>query len=280
MSETAELLELSATPAPAADAPPADSANAIGQSTPDWSMALPDDMRGWVETKGWKDPSEAIKSYRELEKFVGAEKAGRAVVLPKDENDAEGRENLYKALGRPDKPEEYALAEVFGDLPIDGEMLNGVATGMHQAGLSAAQAKAVATVYQEQMAAQEKAMLAKTKAETDEILREWGPAKERNLELAKRGAAAMGLSGTELSQLEMLIGSKHILTKLAKLGEAFGEDKNIKSDADAGFNFSPVGAHAKIEALMADSNFSARYMNGDKAAHDQIAKLSEIAIKK
>ena len=280
MSETAELLELSATPAPAADAPPTDASNAAGQSASDWSAALSDDLRGWVETKGWKEPAEAIKSYRELEKFVGAEKAGRAVVLPKDENDSEGRDALYKALGRPDKPDEYALAEVFENSLVDGEMLKGVAAGMHKAGLSAAQAKAVASAYQEQMAFQEAAMLAKVKAEADEVLRQWGPAKERNLELAKRGAAVMGLSPVELSQLEMLIGSKHILTKLAKLGEAFGEDKNIKSEGDAGFNLSPVSANAKINDLMADANFSARYISGDRSAYSQIAKLSAIAAKK
>ena len=48
--------------------------------------------------KGWRGPADMLTSYRALEKMLGSEK----LPLPRDEQDRDGYERVYKALGRPD----------------------------------------------------------------------------------------------------------------------------------------------------------------------------------
>ena len=48
------------------------------------------EAKTFVESKGFKDPESLVTSYANMEKLLGADRAGRTVVLPKDANDAEG----------------------------------------------------------------------------------------------------------------------------------------------------------------------------------------------
>ncbi len=53
-------IEPAATPAPAPNPDPTPPAAG-------WSDGLPDDMKGYVENKGWKDPSEVLSSNQNIE---------------------------------------------------------------------------------------------------------------------------------------------------------------------------------------------------------------------
>ena len=69
-----------------------------------WYDAFPEDVRGLVQNKGWQSPVDAIQSYTNLEKFLGADKAGRGLVLPKDDAGADEWGQVYDRLGRPADP--------------------------------------------------------------------------------------------------------------------------------------------------------------------------------
>ena len=62
--------------------PVADAAGAPATNTQEtWYSGLPEETRGMVEIKGWKGPEDAIQSYANLEKMLGADKAGRGLVI-------------------------------------------------------------------------------------------------------------------------------------------------------------------------------------------------------
>jgi len=94
-----------------------------------WADSLPDDLRQVVLNKGWREPSDALKSYRHLEEFLGAEKSGRGIVLPKSEDDAEGYARLYQALGRPESAGDYGLEEALDQVDLDPDFTEAMGAG-------------------------------------------------------------------------------------------------------------------------------------------------------
>jgi soluble lytic murein transglycosylase-like protein len=137
-----------------ADVPPAGLGpeapdNGPGQS-PGWLTSLAKDQQEYLTKKGWKTPDDVLKSYRHLEELLGADKAGRGFLLPKDEKDQKAYEKIYAALGRPEKPEDYGLKELLAGDAIDDDFTSQAAAAMHKAGLSKAQAHQVARAYQDE----------------------------------------------------------------------------------------------------------------------------------
>lgn len=130
-----------------------------------------------------------LGSYRNLEKLLGSEK----LPLPRDDNDREGHERVYKALGRPDTPDGYGLkAPAGGDQAFAGE----AAKWFHEAGLSGRQAKAVADRFNAHVgqldAAAEQHYRACSQQEADELRSEWGERFDANLRWAVGRRASSG----------------------------------------------------------------------------------------
>lgn len=101
-------------------------------SVPWYGADASDDDKALVTAKGWDQPSKAIKSYRELERFRGAP-AERLVTLPEKPDDpawAEVRARVgWKA---PDRPEDYGIAVPDGHPP---EYAKAIAEIAHQRGI-------------------------------------------------------------------------------------------------------------------------------------------------
>ena len=101
---------------------------AISKESPSWLQGVGDaELREFIQNKGWNDPGEMALGYRNLEKLVGGEK----VPLPKGDTDNEGWERVYKALGRPAKPEDYQLpdlesAQAYHKLGLTGRQATGL----------------------------------------------------------------------------------------------------------------------------------------------------------
>src|SRR5210317_461631 len=86
-----------------AEATPETPAEPVQES---WFDSFEDgDLKGFVEAKGLKSAEQAVKSYREAEKFLGAPK-GKLLRWP-DELNEETLATIYDKLGRPETPEGY-----------------------------------------------------------------------------------------------------------------------------------------------------------------------------
>ena len=140
MSDSAAaLLGDNGTPAaPAAGVAPTaqPSANSV------WTAAFDEDTNAYVSNKGWKEPSDLLMSYRNLEKFAGGAK--NLLELPPENATPEQLDAFYSKLGRPADPNEYGLKAPDGGDPAMVEWFKGTA---HKLGLSAKQAQSLFTEF-------------------------------------------------------------------------------------------------------------------------------------
>jgi hypothetical protein len=65
-----------------------------------WTGPLDDAGRALVAAKGWRGPGDVVQSYANLEKLMGADRAGRTVVPPKDGDAAEAFDAFYDRIGQ------------------------------------------------------------------------------------------------------------------------------------------------------------------------------------
>jgi hypothetical protein len=264
--------QISTNPPVAASDPSADASSADpgsrasgpgGAAPPNWITDLPEDARGYVENKGWKEPGDVLKGYRQLEEFLGADKAGRGILLPKDEKDQEALDKIYTALGRPEKAEGYELTELMAQEETDPAFMSAMAQAMHGAGLSKTQARNLATAYQAHFKADRQAAAEDYQRQLAEASRTLSPEEK---EYCQRGFKWLGLPERDATAIEMYWGVAKAAQMFAKIGKALGEDKRVDGTAAAGFGGSPEAAKSRIAELQADPSFTKRYLNGEPEA--------------
>lgn len=237
-----------------------------------WLASLPEELKGLAEHKGWKEPGEALRSYKSLEEYMGADKAERGVVLPKDSEDTEAFDKIYKALGRPDEAGGYELNSLFGEDQVDENFLGAMSKTMHEAGLSKAQAHKMGAAYQEMYKAAQAEAEAHYAGEVADVKASLPPA---TVEEARRGFRLLRLPPDEAAgvseALERALGPKAAVELFARLGQAAGEDRPIDGATGVGGR---GNATEERERLLSDKAFHDRYMQGDPGAMARIEGLN------
>lgn len=250
-------------------------ASSSGQAP--WYQEFPEDVRGLVQTKGWQTPVDAIQSYANLEKFLGADKAGRGLVLPKDDSPDEWNQ-VYDRLGRPQSPDQYKLPVPDGDT---GEFASAAAEAFHKAGLSAKQATALAEwwnqIQQQMMSGQYEQVAAVQEQEMGQLQQEWGKDFDANIEAGRRAARQFGVDTNTLEAMENAIGTKQLLTLFAKIGKGLAEDTFVDGSGNRGFGISPEAARVRISQLKGDSEWTAKYLGGNADAKAEMERLLRAA---
>jgi hypothetical protein len=157
----------------------------------DWTSSLNDDLKGYAQVKGFKDPQTVLDSYRGLEKLMGAPK-DRLLKLP-EKADAPEWNDIYSKLGRPSDPKEYKFDGVEG---VDPKLEGWARENFHKLGLSQKQGESLLKSYREletvesQAQTEQKQMAIKTQEES--LKREWGSAFDQNVQVAKQAASKFG----------------------------------------------------------------------------------------
>jgi len=242
--------------------------------TPAW---YGDSHKGFVELKGWSAPDDVIQSYANLEKLVGADRAGRTVVLPKGDDDAEGWQSFKAKLGVPDAPEKYGIAPPEGSDPAFVERAS---KAFLDAGLTPKQAKALEAFWSGevqgattiQTAAQEKAQAefeANAAKALESLKGEWGE-KYSAREQGARNAAAMaaqnvGIDAAKLEALEKAWGTAETLKVFDWIASMMAPDR-IEAGKPTTIGYSPEAAREKLKQLMDDREWLNRWASGDRAA--------------
>lgn len=263
-------------PAPAAGDPGA----AGGAAPQDWTASFDEGTRGLIQTKGWKSPADAIGSYVNLEKLLGADKAGRAIVPPKDDASPEEWSAFYQKLGRPDSAEGYKLGVPDGDT---GEFAKVAAGKFHELGLSAKQAEGLAAWWNEYAGGAQQQQMASFEQQSaidlQDLQKEWGPNFEANAELARRAIREAGLSSEEGQAIERALGVKKAAQVFAFLGKQFAEApmKGGEGAPQGRFGATPEDAKARIAALKRDQDWTAKYLAGNADARAEFERLHRIA---
>ncbi len=256
---------------------PDGAAAAGGQQAP-WYQSFPDEVRGLVETKGWQTPVDAITSYANLEKFLGADKAGRGLVLPKEDATPDEWNQVYDRLGRPKSPDEYKLSIPDGDT---GVFAKAAAGKFHELGLTAKQAEQLSAWYNEQTqqmaGAQQDGLLQNSEAEMAQLQQEWGKEFDANIEAGRRAARQVGMDADTIAAMEAAIGTKKTMELFYKFGKGLSEDTFVDGAGNRNFGVSPEAARVRINQLKADPEWTAKYLGGNADARSEMERLLRAA---
>lgn len=261
--------QVAAAPAPAAPV-----------AAPDWLKGADETLVGYVQNKGWTEPRQVLDGYRNLEKLLGADKAGNALIVPKSDADPKEWSAVYDRLGRPTGPDGYKIETPQGG---DKDFQTAVVSKFHELGLTKTQGEALANWYNEQVGGatsqQESARAAQFQADDQAIKQEWGQAFNQNLAQAQAAARGLGLDSATIDKLSDAIGHKGTMQLLQKIGSRMGEDTFTSGDTAPGFGnaLTPGQAKAQIQSLMSDRDFTGRYLKGDSGAKAQMERLHKFA---
>lgn len=270
-STAAGLLNDAGAPPPAdPGAPPA---------APDWMTGFNDDLKGYVQNKGFKTPADMADSYKHLEKLMGVPKE-QLLKLPQKEEDADSWNAVYSKLGRPEKADDYKI-----NAPEKGADENFVkwAKGtFHELGLSAKQAEKLSGKYNEYLSgisnAHQEAFNQTLTTELNGLKKEWGAAFEQNRNVALKAKEQFGISDTEIDALSANLGFARMTKLLHQIGSSIGEDQFI-SGKSKGMDgaLTPAQAKDRISALKHDKSFVTRYTNGELDAVAEMKRLHSFA---
>jgi hypothetical protein len=161
------------------------------------------------------------KGYMELEKVQGV---GKHLVIP-DADDAEGWEDVYKEMGRPDKSEDYQL-NYDGEIQVSDELVGAFKEYAHGLGLSQKQFDEVVKFQVDAVASQEGAYAEMQQAEIDKNIQtlkaKYGIEYDTKIRGARQTADALGIYQT--LENKGLASDPEIIDMLAQLAANAAED--------------------------------------------------------
>jgi len=256
-----------------------------------WKNNLSPDLQGSPLMEKFEDTAEglnkAFESHNNLEKLLGHEK----VPIPKGPEDVEGWNRFSKAMGIPDKAENYGLANAV--LP---ESLKGItidkgkfAEVMHAHKATPAQAKGMWEAYQAiNIETYNRSMEAHQKKLNDTVnmlKSEWGDTYAVNVELGQTVINKFSLDQETNDFITSALSSDPKGIKfLAKIGEQFAES-NITEFQMKRFSLAPEEAQEEINKMTRDLNGPYMNTNGKfteaehQAAIDRVNSLREMIIR-
>jgi hypothetical protein len=241
----------------------------------------------------------ALKAFN-LEKFVGADKAGRGVVVPKDGAPPEEWKAYFAKAGMPDKPDGYKLPD--GLDAAKDPLLNKFREFAHGKGIPAPMFDAVMEFYAKDIVAAASGLDEQSRAEFErQAEKEWGqlqqewqgkdqngvPIYDKNIEVARRAAkqfiphnAPEELEAT-LLKIEGALGPKAMMQLFANIGNSIGEHGYVGGEGSGGGGPStPESARVRIAELKADQGFVAKFTAGDADSKAEWDRLHKIAYSK
>lgn len=278
-----EATTTAAAPAAAATTTTTSAAGAAttqAAATTDWTSGFNDDLKGFVQNKGFKDPASVLDSYRNLEKLMGTPKE-RLLRLPENMDDATAMGEIYTRLGRPQTAEDYKI-----EVPKDGDasFAKWAQGTFHELGLTTKQATALVNKWNEFAVNHQNGMTEKSatemQAQHDGLKREWGAAFDQNIAVAKRAAAEFGISADVIDKMESAMGFTQVMKLMHTIGAKLGEGEFVTNgNRGAAFNgaLTPDQARNKINTLRQDNEFIKRYTNGDASAKAEMERLHAMA---
>lgn len=206
-----------------------------------------DAHKDYVTTKGWKGVDDVITSNKNLETLLGADKANRAVIWPKDATDAEGWKAINAKLGVPEKPEAYELPLYNGATEPDA-FQKGLAVELHKNGVPKAAAQALAKWVNDQdaktLADSQAAATTKATADMAALSAEWGTANAANTGLA---VTLMGHMGFSQEEIKFMSGQADIMRKFHKGAAALGTKPALAGEGTGNAGITKEQAIAQLE---------------------------------
>ena len=239
------------------DQPAPDPAPAPAPASP-WDT-LPEDAKGYVQNKGWKEPADLLESYRNLEKLRGVPPE-KLLRLPDDPKDMG---QVYDRLGRPDAPDKYTVAIPEGEKDA---VFTEMAAAAHAAGLSDDQFKGLQTKFAE---VSQKLMQERSEA-VARGLDEWKQAHPADFNNVRHLSQMVGIGEQDMASA-MAGDAAAFYGVLAKVASRLGEAPAVPGDTKPGFQMTPAQARDRLDSMMTDDKYLERLYHDDPKVRETAA---------
>lgn len=253
-----------------------------------WTSALEPELLGHIQNKGWDKLDmasaavEAAKAHREAQKYLGVP-AEQLLRIPRHD-DLEGQKALWQRLGAPADASGYDLSLVkFADgSELSDEFASTLKTAAAElnlpAGVLPTLASKLAAYFDAEEANSTAEAASKLAAEKDTLSRNWGANYEGNVQIARKGAEAVGLGADFLNAIEQSAGYAAVMEGLRKIGVASGAANHLTATLGGDGTSNPALASreqalARIDELKADKAWGAKWVRGDAAAVRELEDL-------
>lgn len=238
-----------------------------------WYESIADEsLRGYVESKGFNAIEDLIKSYKANETLLGDNV--NHVKVPKSDATPEEFQEFYDKVGRPKDAKDYTLEGEEGFTEHAKQWLHEAGLTQHQASLLNAKLNEFSAAKQAEMEMQSKQ---RVESELNDIKKEWNTNYDKNVELARRAARALGMDSDKLNGIQNAIGVKEMLNLFHKIGSGFKEDTFVDgSSAPNNFGMSVEAARAKIQEYSTNKALREAYLKGDPKAKQEMETLHMI----
>jgi hypothetical protein len=197
-----------------------------GQSTQaTWRDTLPDELKASPVLSKYTDQNAALKALVEAQDLIGRKSEG--IKVPGPDAKPEERESFFKALGRPDTPDQYVMPTVEGipeGMGIRPEVEQAAKAGLHKLGLTTDQFNGAMQLLMQQSVGEYQKAQAFKASERKALEDTYKDALPARLDLALRAARAEG--GEDLVRALDASGAgnyRAVIEYFAKRGETLGE---------------------------------------------------------
>ncbi|GIW60560.1 MAG: hypothetical protein KatS3mg087_1626 [Patescibacteria group bacterium] len=224
----------------------------------DWRQQLPKELRDHPALEKFKSPVDVVKSYIEVQKFIGREKIP---VPPKEGATQEDWDVVFKALGKPDSPDGYEIdLSQFADeedeqVPVDEEVLNEFKQKAHELNLLPAQAQELVEWFVDKQKTAQKMLAEQSQREYQEaeaqLRKEWGRAYEEKVKKVQRLVKEFADEDV-LEELQKFGNNPALIKFIANIAD------RLSNDAFPGKGSSiyktPEEIQSEIRRMLADKN--------------------------
>ena len=242
-------------------------------------------VKDWVKSYGdaYQTPEAmALKAFN-MERFLGADKAGRGIVLPGSNAKPEEWLPIWRKLGAQEKIDGYKLPEGWDKDPFTVKLREqahkiGMPTVFFDGMMNAMREEATARTKLE-----DEQFNVESEKQHNEVKTLWGDKYDANVELGRRAASAIIPHKTKeeleetLLRIEGALGTKFTLEMWARIGGGMGEHQFVQSDGPSGSGgMTPEAARLRIAALKKDPEFGKKLTSGDASSKEEWTKLHRI----
>ena len=237
---------------------------------------IPEDYKDEKSLQNFSTMDDFVKSYLSAQKLVGANK----VAIPNKMATDEDWDEVYKKLGRPEKPDDYKYS--FKDDEINQDQLKSFNETAHRIGLLPKQAERIIKFYNEmneqQQVDQTKVFEEKQVEAMSALKKEFGPTYNKRLDQAKKLATeTLGnemLNNTILKDGSRLGDNVSVIKAFSMLADKLSEDEIVKGEGTGYVTASEI--EKEISELTEEGSpyWNKTHPNHKKTV-DQVFKLRE-----
>ena len=154
----------------------------------------------------------------------------------------------------------------------------GAAAAFKELGIPKAAGEKLAEWYNGQQAQADAAYMQQGDADVRTLQGEWGVDFEKNMDMAGRGAKALGVGEQAMQdKIERAIGTKAMLSLFLEAGKLVAEHggPNVGSDGSNGatFTLTKEAANSRIEELKKDTEFQSRLNSPNAKVREEAMKV-------